>query len=44
MPPLTYRKRPVVIEAMQYGPAPVDGHDLTCWMEKNLYPGLVGNQ
>ena len=38
-----YVKKPIVIEAMMYGPKPVDGHKLVCWMSNNLYPGLVGN-
>ncbi|MDN6798136.1 MAG: hypothetical protein L0L50_02335 [Propionibacterium sp.] len=38
-----YRKKPVVIEAMLYGPTPRAAHDLTDWMSKSLYPALVGN-
>ena len=38
-----YVKKPIVIEAMMYGPKPVDGHKLVCWMSNNLYPGLIGN-
>lgn len=41
--PRTYRKRPVNIEAMEFGPAAPDAHALTCWMEESLYPGLIGN-
>jgi len=40
---MKYRKKPVTIEAMQYGPKPQGGHDVTCWMEENLYPGLIGD-
>lgn len=39
----TYRKRPVQIEAMRYGPTPTAAHDVTCWMEEGLYPGLMGD-
>lgn len=43
MKPKQYRKKPVTIEAMQYGPRQVDVHDTTTWLERNLYPGLIGN-
>ena len=39
----TYRKKPVEIEAMAFGPTPREAHEVTCWMEDNLYPGLIGN-
>ncbi len=39
----TYRKKPVEIEAMAFGPTPREVHEVTCWMEDNLYPGLIGN-
>lgn len=38
-----FRKKPVEIEAMMFGPTAPDAHALTCWMEDNLYPGLIGN-
>lgn len=38
-----FRKKPVEIEAMVFGPTAPDAHALTCWMEDNLYPGLIGN-
>lgn len=41
--PKTYRKRPVTIEAMEYGPTAPDAHALTGWMEDSCYPGLIGN-
>jgi hypothetical protein len=41
--PAKYRKMPVIIEAMQFGPTPTDGHALTGWMSENLYVGLVGD-
>lgn len=41
--PTKYRKRPVIIEAMEFGPTPTDAHALTSWMSANLYVGLVGN-
>lgn len=41
--PSTYRKKPVEIEAMEFGPIAPDGHALSCWMEENLYPFLVGD-
>ena len=41
--PKRYRKKPVTIEAMEYGPTTREVHALTCWMEGNLYPGLVGD-
>lgn len=41
--PSKFRKKPVEIEAMVFGPTARDAHALTCWMEDNLYPGLVGN-
>lgn len=43
MKPKQYHKKSVIIEAMQYGPRPVDVHDTTTWLEGNLYPGLIGN-
>ena len=39
----TYRKKPIEIEAMQFGPTPRDAHDVTSWMEQNLYVALIGN-
>ena len=41
--PVKYRKKPVIIEAMEWRPTPRDGHNVTCWMEENLYPGLIGD-
>lgn len=41
--PTKFRKKPVEIEAMEFGPTAPDAHALTCWMEENLYPGLIGN-
>ena len=41
--PQKFRKKPVEIEAMEFGPTARDAHALTSWMEKNLYPGLIGN-
>ena len=41
--PDKYRKKPVIIEAMEWRPTPRDGHNVTCWMEENLYPGLIGD-
>lgn len=41
--PTKYRKRPVVVDAMLYGPTPTDAYALTEWMSANLYVGLVGN-
>lgn len=41
--PKQYRKKPVVIEAMRLDGTPADCHAVMCWMEKNLYPFLVGN-
>lgn len=38
-----YRKKPVEIEAMRFGPTPADGHNVTSWMDRNLYVGLIGN-
>ena len=38
-----YRKKPVTIEAMKYGPSAKDGHAVTCWLSENAYPGLIGN-
>lgn len=38
-----YRKKPVTIEAMQFGPTPADAHAVTSWMEANHYPGLIGD-
>lgn len=38
-----FRKKPVEIEAMQYGTTPADAHALTSWMDANLCPGLVGD-
>lgn len=38
-----YCKRPVVVEAMEYGPSAKDGHAVTCWLSENSYPGLIGN-
>lgn len=38
-----YRKKPVEIEAMRFGPTPAEGHFLSDWMEHNLYPFLIGN-
>jgi len=46
---MRYRKKPVIIEAMQYprlgqgAEGPRMAHDITSWMSGNLYPGLVGN-
>lgn len=37
-----YRKKPVVIEAMEFSRTPIDAHALTSWMERCLYPWLVG--
>lgn len=41
--PTKYTKRPVTIEAMQFGPTPVEGHALTSWMERERCPFLVGD-
>lgn len=41
--PSTFRKKPVEIEAMEFGPAATDAHALTGWMEGHDYPFLVGN-
>lgn len=42
-----FRKKPVVIEAMQFPYAGEDSasraHDITVWMSANLYPALIGN-
>ena len=40
---MKYRKKPVTIEAMLYGSTPQDAHDMTCWLDENLYPGLIGD-
>ncbi|MGP9682031.1 hypothetical protein [Brachybacterium sp. AOP3-A1-3] len=41
--PSKFRKKPVEIEAMCFVPPPSHAHTLTSWMERNLYPFLVGN-
>lgn len=38
-----YVKKPIVIEAMEFGPTSTDAHSLICWMSENLYVGLVGD-
>jgi hypothetical protein len=38
-----YCKKPIEIEAMQFGPTPTAAHDVMCWMSENLYVGLIGN-
>lgn len=40
---MKYRKKPVVIEAMQLVGSAGDTHAVTSWMESNLYPFLIGN-
>lgn len=41
--PRRFRKKPVEIEAMRFAPPPSHAHALTTWMERNLYPFLIGN-
>lgn len=41
--PRKFRKKPVEIEAMEFGPTAPDAHTLSVWMEENLYPFLIGN-
>ena len=41
--PKKYRKKPVEIEAMQFGPTTIEAHDVIVWMSKNKYVGLVGD-
>ena len=38
-----YRKKPVVIEAMEFAGTPLHLHALTEWIESNRYPFLIGN-
>lgn len=41
--PQKFTKKPVQIEAMQFVGPSAHVHAITCWMERNLYPGLIGN-
>ena len=41
--PAKFRKKPVEIKAMEFGPTAADAHALTGWMEGHDYPFLVGN-
>ena len=41
--PIKFRKKPVTIEAMEFGPTAPDAHALSGWMEDNLCPFLIGN-
>lgn len=43
MEPKKYKKRPVTIEALEFGPTAADAHNITVWLEKSGYPGLIGN-
>ena len=38
-----FRKKPVEIEAMRFGPTAKEGHDVTSWMDRNGYVGLISN-
>lgn len=41
--PQKYRKKPVTIEAARLIGDPPETHAVMMWMERNLYPFLVGN-